>query len=76
MDELVVMPDIIFFDINMPTIDGKSCIKCIKNDSRFAGIPVIVYTTSANEKDKEQCLQLVLNNISSSLFADGRMRNR
>ena len=52
------LPDIIFLDINMPTMDGKSCLKSIKSDDKLKTIPVIIYTTSSSEKDKEQCLQL------------------
>lgn len=58
LGELVFPPDIVFLDINMPAMDGKKCLKYIKNDGRFACIPVVVYTTSANENDREQCLQL------------------
>jgi CheY-like chemotaxis protein len=55
---LVFLPNIVFLDINMPAMDGKTCLKYIKNDSRFAGIPIVVYTTSVDEKDRQQCLQL------------------
>lgn len=58
LDESSPLPDLIILDINMPTMDGKSCLKSIKSDSRFRSIPVVIYTTSSNEMDKEQCLQL------------------
>jgi CheY-like chemotaxis protein len=58
LDASTTLPDIIFLDINMPTMDGKSCLKSIKSDPWLKGIPVIIYTTSSSEKDQEQCLQL------------------
>jgi CheY-like chemotaxis protein len=58
LEDASPLPDLIFLDINMPTMDGKYCLKAIKNDPRFKAIPVVIYTTSSNEKDKEQCLQL------------------
>jgi len=53
-----VLPDIIFLDINMPSMDGKACLKSIRQDARFKSIPVVVYTTSRDPRDKDQCLQL------------------
>lgn len=58
LEQLTKLPDTIFLDINMPTMDGKSCLKTIKVNERFKDIPVFIYTTSVNEKDRNQCLQL------------------
>ena len=58
LDNAVVLPDLIFLDINMPAMDGKSCLREIKKDSRFKDLPIVVYTTSRDPKDKIQCLQL------------------
>lgn len=58
LEGTVVLPEIIFLDINMPTMDGKACLRNIKNDERFKSIPVVIYTTSSNDKDKQHCLQL------------------
>ena len=52
------LPDVIFLDINMPSMDGKACLRNIKNDSRFKSIPVVIYTTSSNARDRDHCLQL------------------
>ena len=58
LEDLITLPDYIFLDINMPAMDGKACLKHIKRDDRFKSIPVIIYTTSNNAKDKELCQQL------------------
>jgi CheY-like chemotaxis protein len=58
LENSVVLPEIIFLDINMPTMDGKACLRNIKLDERFKSIPVVIYTTSSNDRDKQHCLQL------------------
>jgi len=58
LDNAVVLPDIIFLDINMPAMDGKSCLKNIKRDARLNAIPVVIYTTSQSQRDREHCMQL------------------
>ena len=50
-------PCLIVLDINMPILDGKQLLSILKNDDGFSSIPVIVFTTSSNEKDKNLCLR-------------------
>ena len=38
--------DIILLDINMPDVDGYEVIKALKADDRYAGIPVIFFTSN------------------------------
>ncbi len=52
------LPDYIVIDINMPAMDGKACLRQIKQDPRIASIPVIVYSTSGAPKDITFCKQL------------------
>lgn len=52
------LPDVIFLDINMPSMDGKSCLKEIRRDERYKSVPVVIYTTSRNPLDKEHCIEL------------------
>jgi CheY-like chemotaxis protein len=58
LEDLPVKPDVIFLDINMPAMDGKACLKTLKNDLRFRSIPVFIYTTGANPMDIAHCKQL------------------
>jgi CheY-like chemotaxis protein len=46
-------PDIIFLDLNMPEMSGWQCLAKLKNDSYFREIPVIMYSTSTNPRDRE-----------------------
>ena len=45
------IPDLVLLDINMPRKDGKQVLKEIKEDSKLKVIPVIMLTTSDQEKD-------------------------
>lgn len=53
-----VLPDIIFLDLNMPGMDGKMCLLELKKDAKFKNIPVIIYTTSSYQQDREEILTL------------------
>jgi CheY-like chemotaxis protein len=46
-------PDLIFLDLNMPVMDGRTFLELIKKDPDFNDIPVIIYTTSSSEIDKK-----------------------
>ncbi|QSW88401.1 MULTISPECIES: response regulator [Flavobacterium] len=48
-----VVPDLIFLDLNMPIVNGKTFLTQIKLDENFKDIPVIIYTTSSNQSDKD-----------------------
>lgn len=50
------LPQIIFLDINMPKMDGKECLKLIKQDENLKHLPVIMYTTSSQSKDIEEAM--------------------
>jgi CheY-like chemotaxis protein len=44
-------PDLILLDINIPIYNGHEVLRQIKADSTLKKIPVIMLTTSANQKD-------------------------
>ena len=47
------LPEYIFLDINMPKVDGNSCLVEIKKDPRLNKIPVIMYSTHTKKTDIE-----------------------
>lgn len=47
----VKKPDLILLDINIPIFNGHEVLKQIKADTKLKIIPVIMLTTSSNEKD-------------------------
>ena len=49
-------PDVIVLDLNMPYVNGKECIKAIRQNNKFENVPIVVYSTSSNQYDVEYCL--------------------
>jgi CheY-like chemotaxis protein len=56
-DNLDNLPDVIFMDINMPGMNGWTCLIKIKDDERFQGIPVIMYSTSSHQRDVDIAME-------------------
>jgi CheY-like chemotaxis protein len=56
--EVVVLPDLIFLDMNMPKLNGKQVLRELKNTRSLKGIPVIMYSTSFAPRDIEEIDQL------------------
>lgn len=44
-------PDLVLLDLNMPRIDGRKALGIIKSDPKLWDIPVLVLTTSREERD-------------------------
>lgn len=45
------LPSLIFLDLNMPGMDGRNFLKTIKSYQNLKIIPVIILTTSSDQKD-------------------------
>jgi CheY-like chemotaxis protein len=54
----VVMPDLIFLDLNMPKLNGKQVLREIKNKDSLKDIPVIMYSTSFAPRDIDEITDL------------------
>jgi len=52
------LPDVIFLDINMPLMDGKTCLRELRSHRQTANIPIVMFTTSHNPEEKEICQKL------------------
>ena len=51
LPQLLVLPDYIFLDINMPIMGGKECLIRLKDHSAFRHIPVVIYSTSTDNHE-------------------------
>jgi CheY-like chemotaxis protein len=49
-------PSIIFLDLNMPEMDGWECLSILKRDPVTKNIPVMIYSTSSYNRDKQNAL--------------------
>lgn len=49
----IIIPHILFLDLNMPRKSGKECLLEIRKDERFNNMAIAIYSTSASEEDIE-----------------------
>jgi len=54
-------PAVILLDIKMPRMNGIEVLKYIRTDPKFKFIPVIMVTSSGEEKDLVECYKLGAN---------------
>ena len=50
----VPRPDLILLDLNLPRKDGRAVLDEIKSDPKLGSIPVVILTTSTDERDVMQ----------------------
>ncbi|MBL4705176.1 MAG: response regulator [Flavobacteriales bacterium] len=55
------IPVVILLDIKMPKVDGLEVLKAIQSDVDFRQIPVVMLTSSKEEKDIARCYELGVN---------------
>lgn len=56
-------PSIILLDLNMPRKDGRTALREIKNDPKLRRIPIVVLTTSKEERDVHMTYDLGVNSF-------------
>lgn len=52
------LPSMVILDLNMPRMNGTQTLRHLKTDPRFSKIPVIIYSTSLNRIERDQCIAL------------------
>src|SRR5436190_287955 len=52
LNQLDPDPCLIILDVNMPMLNGKETLLKIRQMDRFQNIPVVLFTTSSNEFDR------------------------
>lgn len=50
--------DLVVTDINMPDINGLELVSFIKNNEKYAGIPLVIVSTEGSERDRDKGLRL------------------
>lgn len=52
------LPSMVILDLNMPRLNGTQTLRHLKSDRRFRDIPVVIYSTSLNKIERDECLSL------------------
>ncbi|MBO0591563.1 response regulator [Cellulophaga sp. E16_2] len=50
----VILPEVIFLDLNMPIKNGMQCLKEIREHAKLCDLSVAIYSTSSSERDIEE----------------------
>ncbi len=53
----IVIPGLMMLDLNLPGTDGREVLRIIKSSPKLNKIPIVVLTTSSDEKDIESCYE-------------------
>jgi CheY-like chemotaxis protein len=51
-------PGLVLLDLNMPGMDGRKTLEAIKANVAYKSIPVVILTTSDDERDVRDCYAL------------------
>jgi two-component system response regulator len=62
-DPDALIPALILLDVNLPKVDGLEVLRRIRSHRRTAGLPVVVLTTSNEERDIVQSYRLGANSF-------------
>jgi len=55
------VPVVILLDLKMPKVEGLDVLKALKTHHKYKTIPVVVLTTSSDDKDIEKAYKLGVN---------------
>ncbi len=50
----IILPNVIFLDLNMPIKGGMQCLKEIRSNEKLKNLSVAIYSTSASDEDIEE----------------------
>ena len=54
-------PRVVFLDLKLPKVDGIDVLRAVKSDERTKKIPIVIITSSAEERDRVASYELGVN---------------
>jgi two-component system, response regulator len=74
--DLAPRPSVILLDLNMPGTDGRAVLAEIKRTDHLKSIPVIVLTTSTDDRDVQTCYDAGANSyVKKPVDLEGFLRS-
>jgi two-component system response regulator len=59
--DMTLQPRVVLLDLKLPKVDGIDVLRALKSDAATAAIPVVVLTSSAEERDRIESYHLGAN---------------
>jgi chemosensory pili system protein ChpA (sensor histidine kinase/response regulator) len=66
-------PSIILLDIEMPRMDGYEFASYVRNDERFADVPIIMITSRVGDKHRARAIELGVNDYLGKPYQDEQL---
>ncbi len=59
--DVLALPKVIFLDLKLPRLDGLEVLRAVKSDTLTRNIPVVIMTSSKEQRDVIDCYALGAN---------------
>ncbi len=66
-------PDIILLDIEMPRMDGYEFATHVRNDERYADIPIIMITSRVSDKHRARAIEIGVDDYLGKPYQDSQL---
>jgi CheY-like chemotaxis protein len=74
LEKAQVLPRLVLLDLNMPIMNGLEALAQIRQDERYADLPVVILTTSDQETDKQRAAELRADGFITKPFTGEQYR--
>jgi CheY-like chemotaxis protein len=72
----ISVPDLILMDVQMPEMDGLETTRRIREDSRFASVPILALTAHVLPEERQMCEKVGMNDYVPKPFKPGELKER
>jgi chemosensory pili system protein ChpA (sensor histidine kinase/response regulator) len=66
-------PDVILLDIEMPRMDGYEFASHVRNDERYADVPIIMITSRVGDKHRARAIEIGVNDYLGKPYQDAQL---